>query len=293
MLSVRSLSRRRVILSGAALATSAIVGPRRLLAAADLESKLRFGMVTYLWGKDMTLPELLNQCTVAGIGGVELRTEHAHGVEPTLSKAERRDVRNRFAESPVELVGYGSNCEYHSDDANRVKANIEQTKQYIRLMHDCGGTGVKVKPNGFSKGLSREKCIVQIGESLNEVAAYGEQYGQKIRLEVHGKGTSELPVIREILQTATHPNLFVCWNSNLVDLEGQGLEKNFEMVKSRLGDTVHVRQLDLGDYPYPQLIELLKSAAFQGWILLEAHSNPENKVKAMIQQREVAERLIG
>ena len=128
------------------------------------------GLVTYLWGKDMDLTELLSACEQSGLLGVELRTEHKHAVEPTLSATERTEIKKRFADSPVKLVGYGSNCEYHSDNPADVKKNIELTKKYIQLMHDCGGTGVKVKPNGFPKGLTREKTIEQIGKSLNEVA---------------------------------------------------------------------------------------------------------------------------
>ncbi len=209
-----------------------------------------------------------------------------------MSKSERVEVRKRFADSPVQLIGYGSNCEYHSDDPAKVKQNIEQTKRYIELMHDCGGSGVKVKPNGFPKGLTREQTIEQIGKSLNEVAAYGEKYGQKIRVEVHGAGTSELPVIRDIFAVATHPNVYVCWNSNDEDLKGDGLEANFKMTAARFGDTVHVRELNIGEYPYAKLMELFLSINYQGWILLEARTDPKDKVAAMTEQRLVFESMI-
>ena len=131
---------------------------------------MKFGLVTYLWGKDMDLPTLLDVCEKSGVLGVELRTQHAHGVEPVLSKVQRAEVRKRFADSPVELVGYGSNAQYHENDPAKLKANIALTKDYLRLMHDCGGSGVKVKPNGFVNDVPREKTIEQIGLALNEVA---------------------------------------------------------------------------------------------------------------------------
>lgn len=256
-------------------------------------SGMKFGLVTYLWGKDMDLPTLIDVCQQAGIAGVELRTEHAHAVEPRLSKAERADVRKRFADSSVELVGYGSNAQYHESDPAKVKQNIELTKQYIQLMHDCGASGVKVKPNGFPKDVSREKTIEQIGRSLNEVAKHGADFGQQIRVEVHGRGTSELPVMHDIFQVADHPNATVCWNSNDVDLDGEGLEHNFNLVKDRFGDTVHVRELNLGNYPYPQLMKLFRKMNYCGWILLEARTNPKDKVAALIEQRKVFEDLVG
>jgi len=241
----------------------------------------------------MQLDELLKACEESGLLGVELRTEHQHGVEPNLSPAARMEVRRRFADSPVELVGYGSNCEFHSSNPEKVKTNVELAKKYIQLMHDCGGSGVKVKPNGFSKELSRQQTIEQIGKALNEVAEYGQGYGQQIRVEVHGAGTSELPVMRDIFQIANHPNVTICWNSNSEDLKGDGLEANFDMVKDRFGDTVHVRELEDNDYPYQQLLNLFARMDYSGWILLEARGNPDDKTAAMTQQRLTFEQMLA
>ncbi len=266
--------------------------PRAARAFAGHEG-MQFGLVTYLWGKDMDLPTLLDVCEQSQVLGVELRTEHAHGVEPTLSKAERTEVRKRFADSPVTLVGYGSNAEYHDADPKKLQINIDLTKKYIELMHDCGGTGVKVKPNTLPADVPREQTIEQIGKALNEVAAYGEGFGQQIRVEVHGKLTSDLPVIKAIFDVADHPNATICWNSNDQDLDGEGLVHNFNLVKDRFGDTVHVRELNMGEYPYQELMNLFVAMDDTGWILLEARTNPEDKVAALIEQREVFERMVG
>lgn len=271
---------------------SALLPHASAMANRTDQPLMRFGLVTYLWGKDMKLTELLEVCETAGINGVELRTEHSHGVEPQLNQRERAEVRKRFADSPVELVGYGSNAQYHESDPQKVQQNIDVTKSLIELMHDCGGSGVKVKPNGFSKGVDPKKTIEQIGNALNEVAEYGEGYGQQIRVEVHGKGTSSLPVMRDIFEIADHSNATICWNSNDADLDGEGLEKNFHMVQDRFGDTVHVRELNEGQYPYKKLFELFASVHYHGWILLEARTNPADKVKALIEQRKCFEDMI-
>ncbi len=283
-----SLKRRDFLITTATAATMTGLGLSRLAAAKSKSAaKMRLGLVTYLWGKDMKLPELISACEEAGLGGVEVRTQHAHGVEPTLNAAERKEVRQRFADSSVELVGYGSNAEYHSNDPKKLQQNIELTKKYVQLMHDCGGSGVKVKPNAFVQGVPREQTIEQIGKSLNEVAAYGQKYGQEIRVEVHGRGTSELPVMEAIFEVADHPNVGVCWNSNDVDLAGKGLEHNFNLVKDRLATTTHVREFNVGDYPYDELFRLMKQANYTGWILLECRTNPKDKVAAMREQRQL------
>lgn len=278
----------------AAVAGGAVLATADRMRAADESlpaSQMKFGLVTYLWGQDMDLPTVIDSCERSGLGGVELRTEHKHAVEPALSKSARLEVRRRFESSKVTLVGYGSNAQFHEDNADKVKANIELTKQYIQLMHDCGGSGVKVKPNSFVKDVPREKTIEQIGKALNEVAAYGQQYGQQIRVEVHGSGTSELPVMKAIFDVATHPNVAVCWNSNAEDLKGDGLEHNFGLVSGRFGATAHVRELTGTDYPWQQLFHLFRRVKYAGWILLEARGNPADKVAALIEQRKKFEEL--
>ena len=282
---------RRQWLAGSSTAVAAALMSRR--AIAQTNAGMRLGLVTYQWGKDMSLEEVISSCEESGILGVELRSEHKHAVEPSLSQLERAEVRKRFADSSVELVGYGSNCEFHSDDPAKVKQNIERAKAYIELMHDCGGSGVKVKPNGFPQSVPREKTIEQIGKALNEVAEYGHQHGQKIRVEVHGSGTCELPAMRDIFEVADHRNVYVCWNSNDQDTNGEGLEANFRMVQDRIGDTLHVREFGGGDYPYEQLFKLLQRMNYEGWILLEARTDPANKVQAMLEQRHLFERMLA
>jgi sugar phosphate isomerase/epimerase len=291
---MHSSNRRQFIQNTIAAGTLCGLSAQTLVGrAAESEKRMRFGLVTYLWGKDMDLPTLIDVCEKASIPGVETRTQHKHGVEPSLSKAERQEVKKRFADSSVELVGYGSNAQFHENDPAKVKQNIELTKQYVQLMHDCGGSGVKVKPNALVKDVPNERTIEQIGKAFNEVAAYGAELGQEIRVEAHGRGTSELPILKAIFDVADHPNVGVCWNSNDVDVTGKGLEHNFNLVKDRFATTVHVRELNQGDYPYAKLMKMFVDMKYTGWILLEARTNPKDKVKALIEQREVFEKMVG
>jgi sugar phosphate isomerase/epimerase len=257
-----------------------------------LPSKIRFGLVTYQWGADWDLPTLLTNCEKAGALGVELRTTHKHGVEPSLNASQRREVKARFADCPVTLVGLGSAEEFHSPDPSKLAAAIEATKAFIRLSHDVGGSGVKVRPNDLPDGVPHEKTIEQIGRALNELGAYGGDYGQQIRLEVHGRNTSPLPVIAAIMGVADHPNVAVCWNSNAEDLRGEGLAHNFKLVEKRLGATTHVHDLAGDSYPYVEFFALLKAANYEGWLLEEASTSPRDRVAALAKEREAFDALV-
>src|SRR5688572_12544585 len=99
---------------------------------------MQLGLVTYMWGAEWDLPTLVKNCQATGFAGVELRSGHKHGVEPTISKQARQEVADRFADSGVTLVGLGSACEYHSPDAKVLEKNIDETKAFIELAHDVG-----------------------------------------------------------------------------------------------------------------------------------------------------------
>jgi sugar phosphate isomerase/epimerase len=257
------------------------------------KSTVKLGFVTYLWGKDWDLPTLIKNCADAKILGVELRVEHAHGVMPDLNVVQRQEVKKRFEDSPVKLVGLGTNQQFDYVDPAQLKASIERAKEFIRLSADVGGTGVKVKPNALHKEVPVEKTITQIGESLNELARYGAELGQQIRLEVHGEETQELPMTKRIMDVATHPNATICWNCNPQDLNGKGFESNFNLVKDRFGATCHVRELDRTDYPYQALLNNLVKMNYNGWVLLECHTNPADKLKSMKEQRAVFDQMIA
>jgi sugar phosphate isomerase/epimerase len=282
-------------LGAAALAAGPHAFPfsRGLAAAAEKPGgDMALGLVTYLWAKDWDVPTLIANCTKSKVLGVELRTTHKHGVEPSLSAAQRREVKRRFEGSPVRLVGLGSNESFHNPDPAALKKAIEASKAFIQLGHDVGASGVKVKPNDLPKNVAREKTIEQIGKALNVLGAFGADLGQQIRLEVHG-GCSELPTMKAIMDVADHPNVFVCWNSNQADLKGEGLEHNFGLVKKRFGQTAHVRPLDTPGYPWQDLIALFVKMDYRGWLLLEAGGEPKDPIAALVHQRELFEKMVA
>src|SRR5437762_13411469 len=202
---------RRAFLKTAALG----VGAANLIGAVAAEAKrepsfilrlpkMKLGIVTYNIAKDWDVPTIIKNCAETKFQGAELRTSHAHGVEVTLSKEQRAEVKKRFQDSPVELMGLGSAFDFHTPDQAKLRADLAATKEYIILAQDVGAPGVKVRPNGLPPEVPKEKTLEQIGKSLREVGQFGADHGIQIRLEVHGKDTSQVPNIKTIMDAAAH-----------------------------------------------------------------------------------------
>lgn len=234
----------------------------------------RLGTVTYNLAKDWDIPTIIKNCAQAGFEAVELRTTHKHGVEPSLTKEQRVEVRDQFVNSPVHLLSLGSICEYHSPDAETVRKNIEETKRFVELAHDIGAIGVKVRPNGIPKEVPEEKTLEQIGRALRECGRQGQGYGVEIWLEVHGRESNVPSRVRRMMEVADHPMVGVCWNSNLEDVENGSVAKNFELLKPWLRN-VHINELWKKEYPWRELFGLLRKAGFNRYTLAEIDGNPD------------------
>ena len=270
------LTRRGVLQGLGAVGAGAVIGaPARaddIAKQAASGPKFKLGLVTYMVGSKWDVPTLIEVCKKAGVGGVELRTTHAHGVEPSLSAEQRKDVRKRFEDSGVALWGLGSVCEFHSPDRKVVEQNIETCKQFVQLAQDVGAKGVKVRPNDLPQGVPPEKTIEQIGKSLIPCGQAAADAGVEIWVEVHGRGTAKPAVMKQIMEHAGgHKSVGVTWNSNPDDLTNGSVAEGFAMLKPWIL-SCHVNNLwrdATGAYPYRELFRLLREMNYDRYTLCE------------------------
>jgi sugar phosphate isomerase/epimerase len=228
----------------------------------------KLGLVTYNLAKDWDVPTILRNCQETGFEAVELRTTHHHGVEPSLDKSARAEVRRRFLDSKVRLLSLGSTCEYHSPDAAVVSRNIEETKRFVELAHDLGALAVKVRPNGLPRGISEEQTLEQIGRALRQCGQAAKDSNVEIWLEVHGEATCVPARIERIMKAADHPQVGVCWNSNPEDVQDGSVAHNFDLLLPWLRNA-HINELWNPNYPWRELFHLLKQCGYNRYTLAE------------------------
>jgi sugar phosphate isomerase/epimerase len=275
-----TIHRRRFLQAGAAAAGLAAI-PAPAAAPSDQGPRFRLGLVTYNIAAAWDLPALLKVCKTVGISPVELRTTHKHGVEPTLSKEERKEVRQRFADAGVAIWGCGTTCEFHSPDPEVVRKNIETCKRFVDLVADLDGRGVKVRPNGLPKDVPVEKTLAQIGKALVPCGEAAAGAGLEIWVEVHGPGTSHPPHVKTIMEQCGHPKVGLTWNSNATDIKDGSVAEYFKLLWPWIR-SCHINELykdAQGAYPYRELFRLFRAHGYDRATLCEV-GRPVNDPEA-------------
>ena len=234
---------------------------------------MQLGAVTYNVLKDWDLETVITKLESIGFAAVELRTTHKHGVEPSLSAAEREQVKNRFNRSKVRLLSFGTTCEFQDPDAAVRRKNVEECKKFIDLAHDTGALGVKVRPNGMPESVPPQTTIQNIADSLKECGDYGERMGVEVWVEVHGRETQKPPVCAAIMRATNHAQVGLCWNSNPGEVVNGSIKPSFDLLRKYVKN-VHINELS-NNYPWRELFTLLRKSNYQRFTLCEAQASPE------------------
>jgi sugar phosphate isomerase/epimerase len=269
-----AVNRRRFLQAAGTFATTglaadAAAAPGRGEEKAPL--KFRLGIVTYMIAAQWDVPTIVKVCKSVGLSPVELRTTHKHGVEPSLSKEQRQEVRKRFADAGVDVWGCGTVCEFHSPDPAVVKKNVETCKEFVQLAADVGGRGVKVRPNGLPKDVPVEKTLEQIGKALVECGKAAADANVEIWVEVHGGGTAHPPYMKTIMEQSGHHAVGVTWNSNASDIKDKSVAEYFHLLRPWIR-SCHINELykdATGAYPYRELFRLFRETGYDRVTLCE------------------------
>ena len=242
--------------------------------------RMRLGLVTYNLARDWDLKTIIEKCNTVGIEAVEFRSTHKHGVEPTLSKNQRQEVKKQCADGGLVIWGLGSACEYHAPDPAVVAKNIELTRQFIDLARDLGAKGVKVRPNRLPEDVSEDKTLEQIGRSLRTVGEAAASAGVEIWCEMHGRGTAHPPRMRKIMDIADHPCVGVTWNSNRgIDDKNGSVKESFALMQPKIY-SVHINELVNG-YPYRELFTLLNQTGYDRYTMIEASPPTPDPIRVL------------
>ena len=262
---------RRTFLAAAATGVLSLTArgeaqqPTPALAKPSIPFSL--GTVTYNLCAEWDLDTILNILPKTGLTHVEFRTTHKHGVEPTLTKEQRAEVKKRCADAGVTIWGLGSICEFHSPDPKVVEGHIETCKQFLQLAHDLGAKGVKVRPNGLRKDIPEADTLTQIGKALIPCGETAANLGCEVWVEVHGADTAKPSRMKAIMEACGHASVGVCWNSNPGDVVEGSIKPSFDLLAPWI-KSCHINAL-YSNYPYRELFAELRRIQYDRVTLIE------------------------
>lgn len=273
----RELLRSSVAIGAASTLTAHAArdaGPQSTSRNPQAAKPLKLGLMSYTLAKDWDIDTIIKNCKETGFEHVELRTTHAHGVEVTMSKEQRQTVRQRFEDAGLK-ISLSSGFAYHYPDPDRLRKEIEGTKEYTILAQDVGAIGIRVFPNALpgGKGIPEEQTLRQIGKSLAEVGSFAHDHGVDIRIEIHGSGTNIVAKVKAMVDYSESPYVYVNWNCDPNDVKGPGFDANFDSVKDRIRN-VHMHEL-WENYPYRRLFERLRQMDYTGYCDAEIDASQE------------------
>jgi len=237
---------------------------------------MKLSITTYEIVKEWGLPYLIEQCCKLGIGGMEFRTDqkHGHGVEVSLTKEQRREIRERIEDAYLAAVGIASPCRFDSPDKTILRKEIDHAKACVELCADVGGRTVRVFGNDFKPGTSRKTIIEQVGASLAELIPFGREHGVEVLLEMHGQ-FNYWGFALGALKASEVQDAGLIYNCDLRDLVGGSITQTYSMVREKIKH-VHIHEFYSG-FPYPEFFQLLKNDGYNGFMSAEisASTDPE------------------
>jgi len=237
---------------------------------------MKLSIMTYQIAKDWDLDTYLRVARQSGCVGVEFRVEMGfrHGVELERTAEERRAIKAKCAEAGIDIACIATGCRFHFPEPEKRAEQVALAKQYVQLAADLGCGRIRVFGNDLPPDVEKRRVVGFVGNSLRDIAEFSEPLGVDVLLEMHGD-FNDWRTATVAAEWANHPRVAIIYNCDQRDVVEGSVRECFEGIQHLLRH-VHFHHL-LADYPYKELLALLKGMDYQGYLSAElpASDDPE------------------
>ena len=237
---------------------------------------MKLSIMTYQIAKDWDLDTYLRVARETGCAGVEFRVElgYKHGVELERTPEERHGIREKCQEAGIEIACVATGCRFHFPEPEKRAEQVALAKKYVQLAADLGAPRIRVFGNDLPPELEERQVVGFVGDALREVAEFADPPGVDVLLEMHGD-FNDWHIARSAVERADHPRVGIIYNCDRRDIVDGSVRECFQGIQHLLRH-VHFHSL-LADYPYEELLALLKGMGYKGFLSAElpASDDPE------------------
>jgi len=224
-----------------------------------------------------TLGEMLALASRLGYDGIEprLATGHRHGIETSISVAERRAIRQRVAGGSIRLACLATSCQYA--DPQKVAKNIEETKRCIDLAAAVGAPRLRVFGGVIPEGVSREQAIGLLTDAMSQVADQAKAGGVTVCIETHDDW-SHPSHLAEVMRGVFHPAIRLNWDILHPIRAGRiTMDEAYAIVRPWIGhvhfhdgsaslDKLELLPIGQGDIDHRRAVQLLEGMPYTGYL---------------------------
>jgi len=233
---------------------------------------------------DWTISQVAEKGAAYGFDGVELKIMGDKHIDPALSKAERKQIKEMFASVGLAIPTISGYTIFNGNDDNHLTANYEAALRNGELAADLGAPYLRIFPGGpiTAKGV----------ETLRRACDAIHNMGVTAIMEIHTVPYRTGKDMAQLLSAVNSPGLKVLWDVGHSLAENETLEDSWKYVGADVRH-VHIKDHDANDnqclqgegtFPTAQVVKLLQDKGFDGYYSLEW----EKSWKPELQEPEIA-----
>jgi sugar phosphate isomerase/epimerase len=274
-----TLSRKEFLKTSALVVAGFACGGKVRLATKD--PLLSFST---LGCPDWTLEQIINFAVQHAYKGIEVR-----GLQRQLdltkspvfnTEASRKATVAQMKSKGLSFVGLGSSANLHFKPGADREKNMDEARRFIDLAEQIHCPYVRVFPNKFPEGQSKEETINLIVEGLLELGNYAKQRNVTVLMETHGDVVYITDLV-SIMQSAEHSHVGLVWDvSNMWTITKESPAEAWNQLKKYINHT-HIKDAQLlndklsyallgeGDVPIFEAIKTLANGGYKGYYSFE------------------------
>ncbi|NOZ26529.1 MAG: sugar phosphate isomerase/epimerase [Chloroflexi bacterium] len=229
-----------------------------------------------------TLQEVIRAAQKYGYDGVELRGADREHISPEFTPIERRDVRHRFEDAGLQIVGITAYTRFAQTDPEVLQEQVDTMRRYVDLAADIGAPLIRTYGGQYPEDVDREALFDAMADALRQAGEYAAQAGVRIVLETHDAFALGA-VTADILRRTDHPAVGALWDVMHPFRFGEPPERTYQHLRGWVWH-VHLKDGHLrpergagghelclpgeGDVPIREIVRLLIANGYQGsWCL--------------------------
>ena len=244
----------------------------------DIHYPLAF---TTLACPDWSWEQAVQRAVEYGYQGLELR-----GVEGEMDLTRAAPftgsrlpaTKRELSERGLAIPCLDTSCRF--DQEASIDSNIDEGKRHIDLANELNAPSIRVFGDRIPDSQAREKIIEQVIEGLLALARHAEGTSVQVLLESHGD-FARLQNLLDVMRAVPDPHVGVLWDvHHPYRFFSEPLADTYEKLKDHIRH-VHLKDsvtvdggvryclLGQGIVPVSEVLQLLASGGYDGWIAFE------------------------